>query len=83
MMIFAYDHHGIIMTDRVPCGRSVTGLYYRDFIQNLNRKMHKTRPQLLKAGPLIPVSYTHLCTVNYSITHRVYTIKHFPRLCVI
>lgn len=53
MMIFAYDHHGIIMTDRVPCGRSVTAMYYREFIQKLNRKMHKTRPQLLEAGPLI------------------------------
>lgn len=53
MMIFAYDHEGIIITDRVPCGRSVTAVYYRDFLQNLRRKMHKTRPQLLEAGPLI------------------------------
>ena len=53
MMIFAYDHQGIIMTDRVPCGRSVTGPYYCEFIQKLNRKMHKNRPQLLEAGPLV------------------------------
>ncbi|PSN33184.1 hypothetical protein C0J52_27393, partial [Blattella germanica] len=53
MMFFAYDHQGIIMTDRVPCGTSVTGAYYRNFMQNLRRKMHKTRPQLLEAGPLI------------------------------
>jgi hypothetical protein len=29
MMIFAYDHQGFIMTDRVPCGTSVTVVYYR------------------------------------------------------
>ncbi|PSN38599.1 hypothetical protein C0J52_17918, partial [Blattella germanica] len=52
MMIFAYDHQGIIMTD-VPCGTSVTGAYYRNVMQNLRRKMHKTRTQLLEAGPLI------------------------------
>lgn len=53
MMIFAYDNQGIIMTDRVPCGKSVTAVYYRDFLQNLRRKMHKNRPQLLNARPLI------------------------------
>lgn len=53
MMIFAYDNQGIIMTDRVPCGKSVTAVYYRDFLQNLRRKMHKNRPQLLNDTPLI------------------------------
>ncbi|PSN41436.1 hypothetical protein C0J52_22648 [Blattella germanica] len=53
MMIFAYDHQGITMTDRVPYGTSVTGAYYRNFMQNLRRKMHNTPPQLLEAGPLI------------------------------
>ncbi|PSN36298.1 hypothetical protein C0J52_20301 [Blattella germanica] len=33
-MIFAYDHQGIIMTDRVPCGRSVTGAYYLNMNKN-------------------------------------------------
>jgi len=41
MMIFVYDHRGIIMTDRVPCGTSVTAAYYRDWMQKLRRKMHK------------------------------------------
>jgi len=43
-MIFAYDHRGIIMTDRVPRGTSVTAAYeyYRDWIQTLRRKIHKT-----------------------------------------
>ena len=40
-IIFAYDHQGVIMTDRVPCGRSVTGIYYCAFMQTFRRKMHK------------------------------------------
>ena len=53
MMIFAYDHQGIIMADRVPCGTSVTAAHYRDRMQELRRKMHKNRPDLLGDGPLI------------------------------
>jgi hypothetical protein len=30
------------MTDRVPCGTSVTAAYYRDWMQTLRRIMHKT-----------------------------------------
>ena len=41
------------MTDRVPCGTSVTAAYYRDWMQELRRKMHKNRPDLLGDGPLI------------------------------
>ncbi|KAK9712413.1 hypothetical protein QE152_g24901 [Popillia japonica] len=41
------------MTHRVPRGKSVTVVYYRDFLQNLRRKMHKNRPQLLNDTPLI------------------------------
>jgi hypothetical protein len=33
MMVFVYDHQGIIMTDGVPCGTSVTESYYRDWMQ--------------------------------------------------
>jgi hypothetical protein len=53
MMIFAYDHRGIIMTDRVPYGTSVTAAYYSDWIQKLRREMYKNRPDLLGDGPLI------------------------------
>ena len=53
MMIFAYDHRGIIMTDRIPCGTSVTAAYYRDWMQEFRRKMRKNRPDLLGDGPLI------------------------------
>ena len=38
---------------RARCGRSVTGVYYCAFMQKLHRKVHKNRPQLLVAGPLI------------------------------
>jgi len=41
------------MTDRVPCGTSVTAVYYRDWMQELHRKMHQNRPDLLGDGPLI------------------------------
>jgi hypothetical protein len=41
MMVFAYDHQGIIMTDRVPCGISATAAYYHDWLQKLHRKIHK------------------------------------------
>ena len=41
------------MTDRVPCGTSVTAAYYREWMQELRRKMHKNRPDLLGDGPLI------------------------------
>ena len=41
------------MTDRVPCGTSVTAAYCRDWMQTLRRKMHKYRPDLLGDGALI------------------------------
>ena len=41
------------MADSVPCGNSVSGVYNCAFMQNLRRKMHKNRSQLLVAGPLI------------------------------
>jgi hypothetical protein len=53
MMIFAYDHRGIIMTDRVPCETSVTAECCREWMQKLRRKMHKTRPDLLGDVPPI------------------------------
>jgi hypothetical protein len=53
MMIFAYDHRGIITTDRVPRGTSVTAAFYRDWLQKLCRKIHKNQPDLLGDGPLI------------------------------
>ena len=39
--------------ERIPCGRSVTGVYYYAFMQKHRSEMHKNRPQLLVAGPLI------------------------------
>ena len=41
MMIFTYDHKEVTKTDRVPCGRSVIGMYYCDFIQKIRMKIHK------------------------------------------
>jgi histone-lysine N-methyltransferase SETMAR len=53
MMIFAYDCTGVIMTDRVPSGTTVTAAYYRQFLQKQRRKMHANRPDLLENGVLI------------------------------
>jgi len=52
-MIFAYDCKGVIMTDRVPSGTTVTAAYYRQVLQKLRRKMHAKRPDLLENGVLI------------------------------
>jgi hypothetical protein len=41
MMTFAYDHRGIIMTDRVTCGTSGTATYYRDWMQKIGQKNAK------------------------------------------
>ena len=48
------------MTDKVPCGTSVTAAYYRDWMQKLCRRMHKNRPDWLRDGPLILHNNAHL-----------------------
>ena len=48
MTIFAYDCKGVIMTDRVPSGMTITAAYYRQSLQKLKRKMHAKRPDLLE-----------------------------------
>ena len=53
MMIFAYDCRGVIRTDRVPSGTTVTVAYYCQFLQKLKLKMHVNRPDLLENGVLI------------------------------
>ena len=52
-MIFAYDCKGVIMTDRVPSGTTVTAAYYCQFLLKLRRKMLANRPDLLENGVLI------------------------------
>ena len=52
-MIFAYDCKGVIMTERVPSGTTVTAAYYRQFLQKLRRMMQANRPDLLENGVLI------------------------------
>ena len=51
--IFAYDCKGVIMTDWVPSGTTVTEVYYRQFLRKLRRKMQANRPDLLEKGVLI------------------------------
>jgi hypothetical protein len=53
IMIFAYDCKGVIMTDRVPSGTTVTAAYYHQFLQKPRHKMHANRSDLLENGVLI------------------------------
>jgi len=53
MMIFAYDCKGVITTNRVPSGTTVTAAYYCQFLQKMRRKMHANKPDLLENGVLI------------------------------
>jgi hypothetical protein len=41
MVIFAYDHQGIFMKDRIPCGTSATAAYYRDGMKNCEENAQK------------------------------------------
>lgn len=50
LVIMAYDYDGVIATDRVPIGVSVTGDYYAAF---LHQKFRQNRSQLLDSGVLI------------------------------
>ena len=53
-MIFAYDRQGVIMTDIESHVEEVSLECIIDFFAKKNcTKMHKNRPQLLVAGPLI------------------------------
>ena len=49
-IIFAYDCKGVIITDRVPSGTTLTAAYYCQFLLKLRRKMHANRPDLLENG---------------------------------
>ena len=41
------------MTDRVPSGRTITAVYYCQFLLKMRRKMHANRTDLLENGVLI------------------------------
>lgn len=60
-LIFAYDQQGVIITDRVTCSQSITGLYYRAFLQKRNRKIHKTQFSCLKLGAHSPWQCSTAC----------------------
>ena len=90
MMIFACDHRGIIMTDWVPCGTSVTAAYYRDWMQELCRKMHKsdltrsgmghsfcTKTHACTWGRLWPICWVNTSRKCYLTHHTVQTWVHY------
>jgi histone-lysine N-methyltransferase SETMAR len=54
MMIMAYDKNGVIATDGVPPGSTVTVAYYRKFLQDVLRpKIRQKRSAVFTAGVLI------------------------------
>jgi hypothetical protein len=54
MVIMAFDHEGVIATDRVPVGVSVTAGYYATFLhKKLRQKIRQNRPHLMESGALI------------------------------
>ena len=54
MMICAHDKRGVIATDRIPKGTSITGAYYKNFLQNVLRpKIRKLRAGMLHSDVLI------------------------------
>jgi transposase len=54
MMIMAYDKNGVIATERVPPGSTVTVAYYRKFLQDvLHLKIHQKRSDMFAAHVLI------------------------------
>ena len=54
MMIMAYDKNGVIATDRVPLGSTVTGAYYTKFLQDVLRpKIRQKRSAMFAAGVLL------------------------------
>jgi hypothetical protein len=44
MVIMAFDHEGVIATDRVPVGVSVTAGYYATFLRKKLRQKIPTEP---------------------------------------
>ncbi|KAK9753759.1 hypothetical protein QE152_g1741 [Popillia japonica] len=67
------------MTDRVPCGKYVTAVYYRDFLQNLRRKRHKNRPQLLNDTPLI-LHVNARPHIGHVVTERLLHVNARPHI---
>jgi histone-lysine N-methyltransferase SETMAR len=54
MMIMAYDKNGVIATDRVPPGSTVTSAYYRKFLPDILRpRIHQKGSAMFAAGVLI------------------------------
>jgi histone-lysine N-methyltransferase SETMAR len=53
-MIMAYDKNGVIATDKVPPGSSVTAAHYRKFLQDVLRpKICQKKSTMFAAGVLI------------------------------
>jgi transposase len=59
MIIMASDKNGVIATERVPPGSTVTAAYYRKFLQDvLHPKIHQKRSAMFAAG--VPILHDNM-----------------------
>jgi hypothetical protein len=69
------------MTERVPCGTSVTAAYYCDWMQTFYGKMHKNRSDFLRDGTKIlhDNACAHLGTVVTNLLSKYkWDVLHHP-----
>ena len=52
MLTVFWDSEGIILTDFLPTGRTMNGVYYSNLIIALNKKLSKKRRNKLRKGPV-------------------------------
>lgn len=71
------NHH-----DRVPCGTSVTPVYYGDSIQKLRRKIHQ-KPTSIAWGWVTPWQCSPACRVYWNQKDALISMKSYLMLLVV
>ena len=65
VMIMAYDKNGVIATDRVPPGSTVTAAYYRKFLQDV------LRSEIRQKSPPCSEPMSSFCTIMRGLMPQV------------
>jgi hypothetical protein len=65
VMIMAYDKNGVIATDRVPSGSTVTVAYYRKFLKDV------LRPKIRQKSPPFSQPVSSFCTITRGLMPQV------------
>ena len=65
MMIMASDKNGVVATDRVPPGSTVTAACYRKFLQDV------LRPKIRQKGLPYKQPVSSFCTITRGLTPQV------------